>query len=203
MAVAIGAAIVSKPLWLVCALGAAAAIGLYGMLAPLLRWWPWLRDGQDKAAEAGVGTIAAGHTISAGGDISAATSIEAGHGIEAGGSIRSGPQPFARYKPSLSAWLEQESGELRGLLTTLEGVLDTKPFDPEKARPIHEHFWQIHEGVDRKLHTSASEWVNYFNEGEISTGAGLFYPQADLLRSQFVPAIESTIDRIAHIQARL
>ncbi|MFI4990257.1 MAG: hypothetical protein ACHQHO_05010 [Solirubrobacterales bacterium] len=104
---------------------------------------------------------------------------------------------------SLKDWLGRQIDELRGLLTTLERVLDDEPFDYERARPIHQYFWQIHEGVDRRLHTTAPEWVDYFNEGEISTGAGLFYPQADLLRSQFIPAIESTIDRIAHIQARL
>jgi hypothetical protein len=104
---------------------------------------------------------------------------------------------------SLQAWLGQRTRELRGLLATLEGVLDTDPFDPEKARPVHEYFWQIRDEVDRKLHTSASDWVGYFNEDHISDGAGLFYPQADLLRSQFIPVIESTIDRIAHIQARL
>ena len=104
---------------------------------------------------------------------------------------------------NLKVWLGRQIDELRGLQTTLEAALDVEPFDYERARPIHEYFWQIHAGVDRKLHTSASEWVDYFNEGQISTTAGLFYPQADLLRSQFVPAIESTIDRIAHIQARL
>jgi hypothetical protein len=52
MAVAIGAAIVSKPLWLVCVLGTIAAVGLYGMLAPLLRWWPWSHDEEEVTAEA-------------------------------------------------------------------------------------------------------------------------------------------------------
>lgn len=200
MAVAITAATLSKPLWLVCLLGVIAAAGFYGMLAPLLRWWPWLRDGQD---EAGVGTIAAGHTISAGGDISAATSIEAGGSINAGGSIQSGTEPFVPHGPPLPAWLGQQITELRGLLATLERVLDAEPFDSEKAFSVHQHFWHIRDDVDRKLHTSAPDWVDYFNAGQIPTGADLFYPQADRIRNQFVPSIESTIDQIAHIQAQL
>jgi hypothetical protein len=103
----------------------------------------------------------------------------------------------------LKVWLGQQIEELRGLLTTLRAVLDGNPFDPERARPIDEYFWQIRDEVDRKLHTSAPAWVDYFNEGSISTAVGLFYPQADLIRSQFVPMIESTIDRIAHIQGQL
>lgn len=104
---------------------------------------------------------------------------------------------------SLKAWLGRQIDELHGLLTTLEGVLDAEPFDSERAEPIHQYFWQLHDEVDRKLHTSASEWVDYFNEGHSPAGAILFYSRADLLRSQFVPTIELTIDRIAHIQARL
>src|ERR1700691_2401519 len=30
-----------EPLWPVLAFGVVAVVGLYGMLAPLLRWWPW------------------------------------------------------------------------------------------------------------------------------------------------------------------
>jgi hypothetical protein len=42
---AVSAAITDKPLWLVCVLGAIAAIGLYGMLAPLLHLPPWQKQG--------------------------------------------------------------------------------------------------------------------------------------------------------------
>jgi hypothetical protein len=35
-----------EPIWPVYAFGVVALIGLYGMLAPLLRWWPWSGGGR-------------------------------------------------------------------------------------------------------------------------------------------------------------
>lgn len=158
MAVAIGAAIMSKPLWLVCVLGVVAAIGLYGMLAPLLRWWPWSHH-EDVAG--------AGENV------------------------------------SLEGWLGQQIQELRGLLRRLEEVLPADPFEPNKAYAVQEHLWEIVRDVDRRLHTSAPEWVDYFNEDHARYPVEVVFPKADLYANQLVPAIESTIDQIAHIQARL
>lgn len=104
---------------------------------------------------------------------------------------------------SFSDWLGQQIQELRGLLRRLEEVLAATPFAPNKAQAVQEHFWEIVRDVDRRLHTSAPEWVDYFNEDHARYTAKLAFPKAGLYANQLVPAIEATIDQIAHIQARL
>jgi hypothetical protein len=80
-AVVVGVASVWWPV-----VAALASIGVFFMLAPLLRLGPW-RQGESQALPpAGV---RAGHAIRAGGDINATGPIQAGRNIEAGGNIRS------------------------------------------------------------------------------------------------------------------
>lgn len=64
-----------------------AVVGVYVMLAPLLRWPPWHDAGRPRVSTGG---IVAGHGITAGGDIDSAGPIRAGRGVRAGGRIRSG-----------------------------------------------------------------------------------------------------------------
>ncbi len=64
---------------------AIAVVGVYLMLAPLLRWPPWNDAGKPWASSG----ITAGHEIRAGGDIDSAGPIQAGHGVHAGRHIRS------------------------------------------------------------------------------------------------------------------
>lgn len=104
---------------------------------------------------------------------------------------------------SFSDWLGQQVQELRGLMRRLEEVLPADPFEPNEAYAVQEHLWEIVRDVDRRLHTSAPEWVDYFNEDHARYPVELAFPKADLYANQIVPAIESTIDQIAHIQARL
>lgn len=104
---------------------------------------------------------------------------------------------------SLVAWLGLRIKELRGLLVRLEEVLDAPQFDPPKAETVQDHFFEIVRDVDRKLHTSAPEWVDYFSESAARYPVNLRFPHADGYRKQLVPSIQSTIDQIAHIQSRL
>lgn len=102
---------------------------------------------------------------------------------------------------SLTAWLGLRVEELRGLLARLEVVLT--PFDPHKAEAVQDHFFEIVRDVDRKLHTSAPEWVDYFSEDKARYPVNLRFPYADQYRRQLAPSIQSAIDQIAHIQAHL
>ncbi len=96
-AVAVGVASVWWPL-----VAALAIIGMWLMLAPLLRLGPWHQGEPEALPPAGV---RAGHAIRAGGDIDAAGPIEAGHEIEAGGNISS----FTRADPLLAAVAQRKT----------------------------------------------------------------------------------------------
>lgn len=105
--------------------------------------------------------------------------------------------------PSLHTWFDQQIQELHGLLRRLEEVLSADPFERNKAYAVQEHLWEIVRDVDRRLRTSAPEWVDYFNEDHARYPVELAFPKAELYANQLVPAIQSTIDQIAHIRARL
>jgi hypothetical protein len=102
---------------------------------------------------------------------------------------------------SLTAWLDLRIKELRGLRVRLDEVLT--PFDPHKAEAVQNHFFEIVRDVDRKLHTSAPEWVDYFSEDKARYPVNLRFPYADQYRRQLAPSIQSTIDQVVHIRARL
>jgi hypothetical protein len=107
----------------------------------------------------------------------------------------------ASVNDSLIAWLDQQIQDLRGLRVRLDEVLT--PFDPHKAEAVQDHFYEIVRDVDRRLHTSASGWVDYFNEDKARYPVNLRFPYADQYRRQLIPAVESAIDRIAHIRAEV
>jgi len=104
---------------------------------------------------------------------------------------------------SLGGWLDLRADELRGLRQRLDDVLATVPFQPEKARSIESHFREINNEVDRKLHTSAPEWVDYFNENPTRFPMGLTFIQPEQFRDHVAAAIDATISQITHVRATL
>jgi hypothetical protein len=104
---------------------------------------------------------------------------------------------------SLPTWLDLRANEMRELNCRLEEVLAMSPFEPDKARAVEGHFFEINAEVDRKLHISAPEWVDYFNDNPSRFPMTLTFIRPEQFRDHLVAAIDSTIDQIAHIRARL
>ena len=104
---------------------------------------------------------------------------------------------------NLAAWLDRRIDELRGLLRRLDGVLAEERFEPEKARAVEGHFFDINAEIDRRLHTAAPEWVDYFAENPSRFPMSLTFVTREQFRRHLVAVIESTIDQIAHIRARV
>jgi hypothetical protein len=116
------------------------------------------------------------------------------------------PRQVARHAgpgESLSAWLDLRATEMRGLKRRLDEVLALSPFKPDKALAVQQHFFEINGEVDRKLHTDAPEWVDYFNENPTGFPMELTFLQPEQFREHLVVVIDSTIDQIAHIRAHL
>lgn len=103
-----------------------AVLGVYLMVAPLLRLGPW-RQPDEHASATG---IRAGHGITAGGDIEADADIEAGHGVKAGGNIRSS----SKTSPLLFAQTARQKADRAqlGLVNPLVGHFRIRQF----ARPL-------------------------------------------------------------------
>lgn len=131
------------------------------------------------------------------------TTIGGTHYHFSDGSVVTFGGDVATKDASLSDWLGEQMQGLHGLLSRLNKVLTAEPFDPEKARSVQDHFFEIVKGVDRKLQIEAPQWVDYFNQAPARYPANLTFPHADQFRDELVPAIQSTIGQIAHIQAQL
>lgn len=104
---------------------------------------------------------------------------------------------------SLPAWLDRRVKEMQGLKRRLEDVLATVPFQRAKAESIEAHFLEINNEIDRKLHTSAPQWVDYFNENPTRFPMTLTFVRPEQYRNHLVGAIDSTLGQVAHIRARL
>lgn len=118
------------PTWPAYLFASLAGAGVYCVLAPLLRVWPWRSD---AARERHAGRITAGHSIKAGANIEAPFGIDAGRDIEAGGSIRAGKAETDRI--ALLRAQHSSGRALQRQLVYLGGVPET----PTQAREAEDH----------------------------------------------------------------
>jgi hypothetical protein len=104
----------------------------------------------------------------------------------------------------LDGWLAEHSREIGSLKQQLAAMLTVgSTFYPLKAQTLERHFWKIAEEVHRRLAVDAPAWADYFEENPTGFPEGLTILTDDQFRRYTLPAMDATINQIAHIRAEL
>lgn len=104
---------------------------------------------------------------------------------------------------SLDQWLAERQSDIGKLRSQLAEMVAADGFQAARARSTEGHFWEINAEVDRKLHIDARGWVDYFNENPSNFPLNLTLIQPEQFRDYTLPLMDTTVNQIAHIRARL